>query len=91
METITFKKLPVINPINDPRAALSACWCCLPAYFSPRYAHKNGPPINHNRPKGQITIPNIGKTITATISPILLPRTPRFVPPNFLVHRDGTT
>lgn len=87
--TTSLRKLPVINQINDHRADLNACSCCFPAYFSPRYAHKNGPPIKPNNQKGPSTTPKIGKTITATTSPILLPRTHRLLPPNFLVPREG--
>ena len=84
-----FTRLPAIHQINDHRADLSACICCLPAYLSPRYAHKNGPPINPNNPNGPRTMPKIGRIITAITRPIVLPRTPRLLPPNFLVPRAG--
>ena len=87
--TTSLSKLHVTNQINDHRADLSACSWWLPAYFSPRQAHKNGHPINHNNPNGPRTIPKMGSTTTATTNQILLPRTPRFVQPNFLVHREG--
>ena len=76
--------------MNEPRAALNACLFFFHAYFSPKYAQTNGParsPISQN---GQITIQKIGRIITETTSQILLPRTPRFVPQNFLVPREGT-
>ena len=87
--TTSFNRLQVINPTNDHRADLSACSWYLSAYFSPRYAHKNGPTIIHANPNGPITIPKIGSTITEISNPILLPRTPRLLPPNFFVPRDG--
>lgn len=88
-DTTSFKRLPATNQINDHRADLKACACCLPAYFSQRYAHTNGPPISPKSPNGQMTMPNTGNTIIDTTSPILLPRTPRWVPQNFFVPRDG--
>jgi hypothetical protein len=84
-------RLPVKNHTKDPRAAFSAYLLCFPIYFSHRYAPKNGQAISHINPNGQITIPKIGNTITEIINQILLPRTPRFVHPNFFVHRDGIT
>lgn len=89
--TIIFNRLPVTNPINEPRAALNACLAFFPAYFSHRYDPINGPAISPTRPNGPIVIPSRGNMITEIINPILLPLTPRFVQPNFLVHRDGTT
>lgn len=75
--------------MNDPRAALKACLCCFPAYFSPKYDQIKGQAINQINQNGPITIQKIGRTITETTNQILLPRTPRFVHPNFLVHREG--
>jgi hypothetical protein len=87
--TTNLRKLHVTNHTNDHRADLSAWLWFLPAYFSQRYAHKNGQPINHNNPNGPRTIPNRGSIRTATTNQILLPRTPRLVQPNFFVPRDG--
>ena len=88
-ETIIFNRLPVTNPINEPRADLNAWSCCLPVYFSPKYAQINGQAINPISPNGQIVMPKIGSIITDIISPILLPRTPRLVHQNFFVPRAG--
>lgn len=84
-----FTKFPATNQIKDPRADLSACLFSFPAYLSPRYAHRNGPPINPSNPNGPRTMPKMGRMMTAITSPILLPRTPRLLPPNFLVPRAG--
>ena len=89
--TTNLSRLPVTNPMNDPRAALSACLLCFPAYFSPKYDPRNGPAISPISPNGPIVIPSRGKITTETTSPILLPLTPRLVQPNFLVPREGTT
>gem|GEM_PF-3247223 len=89
MEITSLRKLPVMKPMNDHRADLSACSCFFPAYFSPRYAQRNGHHTSQRSPNGQIVIHKIGRIMTAIISQILLPRTPRLVPQNFLVHRDG--
>lgn len=91
MLTTSLRRLPVTNPMKDHRADFNACSCFLPAYFSPRYAHRKGNQISQSSPNGHMTIQKIGRTIIAIISQILLPRTPRFVPQNFLVPRDGMT
>lgn len=89
--TTNFKRLPVTNPMKDPRADLNACVCFFPHRFSPRYAPTKGHQINPMSPNGPIVIQRIGRMITVIINQILLPLTPRLVHPNFLVPREGTT
>lgn len=89
MEITSLRRLPVTNPINDPRAAFNACLSFFLAFFSPRYAQTNGHQINPMSPNGPRVIQRIGRIITVTSNQILLPLTPRFVHQNFLVPRDG--
>jgi len=86
-----FSKVPVINQINDPIAALRAFSCSLPPIVSQMYAPKNGPAISHNNPNGPSTIPKIGKIQTATSIQIILHVFPRFVHQNFFTPSVGIT
>ena len=88
-QTTNLRKVQVRKPMNEPTADLRACWCSLPAIFSPRYAPRKGPAIRPSRPKGPMVIHKIGKTITAIINPIVLPRAPPLDHQNLFVHRMG--
>lgn len=70
-------KKPTKEPMPDLMAVLKFC----PSINSPIKAPKNGQII--------IEIPPKGERITPTNMPIKHPRTPAFVPPNFLVLQTG--
>ncbi len=72
---IPFVNTLEINPTNDPHPIFKAVLMLdLFTSNSPNTAPRNGP----------IKIPNIGIIKGPTNSPIVLPQTPAFVPPNFL-------
>lgn len=75
----TLIPVPTINPKNDPKAAFKAMPEVLPAINSPMKAPNSGPVTN---PKG-------GKKNIPITSPMIHPKIPYGVPPNFLVPQTG--
>ncbi|MBU0627525.1 hypothetical protein KKH82_09280 [Patescibacteria group bacterium] len=90
-ETTNLRTAQAAKPKKEPKADLSACLLPCPQIFSPKYAPINGPAMSPINPNGPIVIPNIGRTITDIMSPIVLHIFPAFVPQNFLVQITGMT
>lgn len=77
--TRTFSPVDIINPKNDPNADFMAMLYFLPATSSPTKAPIIGPVIKQIGGKKNIPI----------IKPIIEPKIPYGVPPNFLVPHVG--
>ena len=83
MATMNFKNVPVKKPRKEPKAAFVAVFLSALFNNSPTKAPTKGQIII---PKG----PRTGKN-KATNKPMVVPVTPAFVPPNFLVPMAGIT
>ena len=79
METINFKSVEAINPINEPIAAFIALYKSFLWVNSPTSAPKKGP----------IMIPNGIGDKSPTTRPIIVPIMPALLPPNLLVPIAG--
>lgn len=80
MENTNFSNVPVTKPKKLPKPARSAKLNSFPPSSSPVTA-----PI-----KGPISMPKGPKNSNPKINPIILPQTPFFEPPIFLVPKIGT-
>ena len=80
-EVINFNNVPARNPINEPKPDFRASPESFPEVSSPTTAPTNGPTI----------MPNGGKKNNPIIRPMILPQTPRLLPPNFFVPQAGIT
>lgn len=78
-DTTNLRNVEVINPRNEPKAALSAVLESFLFSNSPISAPKNGP---------MIIPPGIGN-MSPAIKPKVVPIMPNFDPPNFLVPMAG--
>lgn len=81
MATTNFKKVPVMKPKKEPKAAFSAVLLSALLMISPTKAPIKGQIIMPNKPK-------IGK-IKEIISPTVVPIIPVLLPPNRLVPAMG--
>lgn len=81
METTNFKKVPVMNPRKDPKAAFNAVLLSALLITSPTKAPINGQIIMPNNPK-------IGK-IKEIMSPTVVPIIPALLPPKRFVPAIG--
>ena len=88
MQYTNLINVPSRNPTNEPKAERKAFLLFL-AISSPISAPKNGPNNKPPMPNGPIVIPSHGRTKILTISPMVLPHIPDFVPWNFFVPQTG--